>query len=67
MSITSLVPGALYWASSPDHFGGRLTVVQVSTVFGDDPSVSLRQAKLQECDTHGGTLRCQRTADVLHL
>lgn len=37
MSISSLVPGAFYWASSPDHFGGRLTVVQVSTVFGDDP------------------------------
>jgi len=37
MSISSLVPGAFYRASSADHFDGRLTVVQVSTVFGDDP------------------------------
>lgn len=37
MSISSLVPGAFYWASSADHFGGRPTVVQVSTVFGEDP------------------------------
>ncbi|NKL39030.1 hypothetical protein GFL49_36140 [Rhizobium leguminosarum bv. viciae] len=37
MSTSSLVPGAFYWASSADHFDGRLTVVQVSTVFGEDP------------------------------
>lgn len=37
MSISSLVLGAFYWASSADHFDGRLTVVQVSTVFGEDP------------------------------
>ncbi|MBY3321475.1 MULTISPECIES: hypothetical protein [Rhizobium] len=37
MSKSSLIPGAFYWASSADHFDGRLTVVQVSTVFGEDP------------------------------
>lgn len=37
MSNTCLVPGALYWARSPKHFDGNVTVVQVSTIFGDDP------------------------------
>lgn len=33
----SLVPGAFYWAKSSKHFDAELTIVQVSTVFGDDP------------------------------
>jgi hypothetical protein len=31
------VPGQLYWARSSRHFDGKLTVVEVSTVFGEDP------------------------------
>ncbi|TAV38816.1 hypothetical protein ELI33_17155 [Rhizobium ruizarguesonis] len=37
MFSASLVPGAFYWARSSKHFGGDLTIVQVSTVFGEDP------------------------------
>jgi hypothetical protein len=37
MSLSSLVPYAFYWARSSEHFEGRPTVVQVSTVFGEDP------------------------------
>lgn len=37
MAVTSLVPDALYWAHSPKYFDGKITVVQVSTVFGEDP------------------------------
>jgi hypothetical protein len=34
MAVTSLVPDALYWARSSKYFDGRITVVQVSTIFG---------------------------------
>lgn len=37
MSVASLVPGQLYWARSLKHSDGKITVVQVSRVFGDDP------------------------------
>ncbi|KRB49327.1 hypothetical protein ASE04_19135 [Rhizobium sp. Root708] len=35
--MTVLVPYAFYWAISGKHFAGQTTVVQVSTIFGDDP------------------------------
>ena len=35
--MKSLVPEAYYWARSEEHTGGKTTIVQVSTVFGDDP------------------------------
>ena len=38
MFIASLVPEGYYWARSSKHFDGKLTVVQVSTVFGEDPN-----------------------------
>ena len=38
MFTTSLVPEAYYWARSSKHFDGKLTVVQVSTVFGEEPN-----------------------------
>ncbi|KPH06254.1 hypothetical protein FHX14_000503 [Rhizobium sp. BK619] len=37
MAIAGLVPGKLYWASSWKHFDGKITVVEVSSVFGEDP------------------------------
>lgn len=37
MFTASLIPEAYYWARSAKHFDGKLTVVQVSTVFGEDP------------------------------
>jgi len=37
MGKTSLIPGGHYWARSSKYFGGNLTVVQVSDVFGADP------------------------------
>lgn len=38
ISRISLVPEAYYWARSSKHFDGKLTVVQVSTVFGEEPN-----------------------------
>ncbi|MBB3298856.1 hypothetical protein FHT75_002543 [Rhizobium sp. BK112] len=38
MVAASLVPDAFYWAKSSKHFDGRITIVQVSTVFGEDPA-----------------------------
>jgi hypothetical protein len=38
MFTASLVPEAYYWARSSRHFDGKLTVVQVSTVFGEEPN-----------------------------
>ncbi|MBD9454684.1 hypothetical protein IB244_24625 [Rhizobium sp. RHZ02] len=35
--MKSLVPDAFYWARSDRHTGGRTTIVQVSTIFGEDP------------------------------
>lgn len=35
--MKSLVPGGFYWAASEKHGDGKMTVVQVSTVFGEDP------------------------------
>jgi hypothetical protein len=35
--MKSLVPEAFYWARSDKHTAGTTTIVQVSTVFGDDP------------------------------
>ncbi|MBB3319340.1 MULTISPECIES: hypothetical protein [unclassified Rhizobium] len=37
MFVSSLVPGAFYWARSTGNAEGKPTVVQVSTVFGEDP------------------------------
>jgi len=37
MSVARLVPGQLYWARSSKHFDGKITIVQVSQVFGNDP------------------------------
>lgn len=37
MVAASLVPQGFYWARSSKYFGGRRTIVQVSTVFGTDP------------------------------
>ncbi|ANL31873.1 hypothetical protein AMC90_PD00848 (plasmid) [Rhizobium phaseoli] len=37
VAVTSLVPDALYWARSSKYFGGKITVVQVSTIFGAEP------------------------------
>jgi hypothetical protein len=37
MCPASLVPGAFYWARSSEHFDGKVTVVRISTVFGEDP------------------------------
>ncbi|WP_040143259.1 hypothetical protein [Rhizobium etli] len=37
MAVTSLVPDALYWARSSKYFDGKITVVQVSTIFGAKP------------------------------
>ncbi len=37
MSATRLMPDALYWAKSAKHFDGKTTIVQISTVFGEDP------------------------------
>jgi hypothetical protein len=38
MFTASLIPEAYYWARSAKHFDGKLTVVKVSTVFGEDPN-----------------------------
>ncbi|MBO9127845.1 MULTISPECIES: hypothetical protein [unclassified Rhizobium] len=35
--MKSLVPDAFYWARSDKHTDGRTTIVQVSTVLGEDP------------------------------
>jgi hypothetical protein len=35
--MKSLVPDAFYWARSDRHSAGRTTIVQVSTIFGEDP------------------------------
>lgn len=32
-----MVADAFYWARSAEHTGGQTTIVQVSTVFGDEP------------------------------
>ncbi|MGR9403323.1 hypothetical protein ACU8M5_26755 (plasmid) [Rhizobium leguminosarum] len=37
MVAVSLVPHAFYWAKSSKYFDGQLTIVRVSTVFGEDP------------------------------
>jgi hypothetical protein len=37
MFSKSLVPEGHYWARSSKHFDGKPTVVQVSTIFGEDP------------------------------
>ena len=37
MFVASLVPGNLYWARSLKYFDGKITVVEISTVFGEDP------------------------------
>ncbi|MFK0332957.1 hypothetical protein ACIQUB_17735 [Rhizobium sp. NPDC090275] len=34
--MKSLVPGCFYWARSASHTSGQTTIVQVSTVFGED-------------------------------
>jgi len=36
--MTSLVPGAYYFAKSDKLSAGETIIVQVSTVFGDDPA-----------------------------
>jgi len=33
--MNDLVPNAFYWARSVKHNGGRLTIVEVSTIFGE--------------------------------
>jgi len=35
--MQSLVPDAFYWARSDKHTDGRTTIVQISTIFGEDP------------------------------
>lgn len=35
--MTVLVPYAFYWAMSDKHSAGQTTIVQVSTIFGDNP------------------------------
>jgi len=35
--MTSVIPGAYYWATSDKFADGETTVVQVSTVFGTEP------------------------------
>ncbi len=35
--MTRLVPDAFYWARPRKHAKGSATVVQVSTIFGEDP------------------------------
>ena len=35
--MKSLVPEAFYWARSDRHTDGKTTIVQVSSVFGEDP------------------------------
>ncbi|TCL71045.1 hypothetical protein [Rhizobium sp. BK251] len=35
--MKSLVPEAFYWARSDNHTSGRMTIVQISTIFGDSP------------------------------
>lgn len=35
--MTSLVADAFCWAISDKHTNGQTTIVQVSTVFGEDP------------------------------
>ncbi|MBO9198433.1 hypothetical protein J5277_30375 [Rhizobium sp. 16-449-1b] len=35
--MKGLVPDAFYWARSDKHRDGRTTIVQVSTIFGEDP------------------------------
>ncbi|MBO9198341.1 hypothetical protein J5277_29895 [Rhizobium sp. 16-449-1b] len=35
--MKSLVPDAFYWARSDKHTDGRTTIVQVSTILGEDP------------------------------
>ncbi|MGO4441279.1 hypothetical protein [Rhizobium sp. RAF56] len=37
MFVASLVPGNLYWARSLKYIDGKITVVEISTVFGEDP------------------------------
>ena len=37
MFVASLVPGNLYWARSLKYIDGKITVVEISTVFGVDP------------------------------
>ncbi|KQV78107.1 hypothetical protein [Rhizobium sp. Root1220] len=35
--MKSLVPGGFYWARSNKYAGGRTTIIQVSTIFGEAP------------------------------
>jgi hypothetical protein len=35
--MKSLVPDEFYWARSNKHADGRITIVQVCTIFGEDP------------------------------
>lgn len=35
--MKSLVPDEFYWARSIKYVGGRTTIVQVSTIFGESP------------------------------
>jgi hypothetical protein len=37
MSVDRLVPDQFYWAKSVKHKGGGRTIVQVSTIFGEEP------------------------------
>ncbi|MDR9815097.1 hypothetical protein [Rhizobium hidalgonense] len=37
MGAASFMPGCFYWAKSSRFFDGKITVVQVSTIFGAEP------------------------------
>ncbi|PZM08932.1 hypothetical protein [Rhizobium tubonense] len=37
MSVSRLMPDGFYWARSIKHGDAQLTVVQVSTIFGEEP------------------------------
>jgi hypothetical protein len=47
MSVTSLMPGQLYWARSSRHFNGNLAVVEVSSVFGEPGLLDGRDSRLR--------------------
>ncbi|WP_244956226.1 hypothetical protein [Rhizobium changzhiense] len=62
ISRISLVPEVYYWARSSKHFDGKLTVVQVSTVFGEEPNYWT--LALPGTDQHDRNIAMLRNAGV---
>lgn len=37
MAVTKLDPAGFYWAKSSEYNDGETTIVQISTIFGEEP------------------------------